>query len=106
MTDIRLTPQARHDLEDIRRFTVETWGPDQWHRYFTGLLAAIERVTVERNCGRPRHSLRPKMRSLGYLQHLIFFEPIAHAGGETVILRIVHQRRDLSALTYFDDMNG
>ena len=104
--DIRLTWLARRDLEDIRRFTVETWGPDQWNRYFTGLMAAFQRVTIDNKCGRPRDTLRPNMRSLSYQQHLIFFEPIAHAGGETVVLRIVHQRRDLSALSYFDGLNG
>lgn len=101
--DIRLTPLARRDLEDIRRFTVEIWGQDQWRRYFTGLVAAFEHATRDRKCGRPRDNLRYGMRSLDYQKHLIFFEPITHAGGETVILRVVHQRRDLAALVYHDD---
>lgn len=102
--DIRLTPQARRDLQDIRRFTVGTWGNDQWHRYFTGLVSAFERVMRDEGCGRPRDSLRYGMRSLDYQKHLIFFERITHAGGEPVILRIVHQRRELAALHYHDDL--
>ena len=104
--DVRLTRQARRDLEDIRRFTVESWGQDQWHSYFAGLVAAFERVTVDSRCGRPRDALRVRMRSVDYQKHLIFFEPITHARGDVVILRIVHQRRDLAALSYHDDPEG
>ena len=103
MNDIRLTRQARKDLEEIRAFTVETWGQDQWHRYFAGLAAMFERVAADKFCGRPRDDLRFRMRSIDFQKHLIFFETIAHAGGETVILRIVHQRRDLAAWSYSDD---
>ena len=102
--DIRLTLQARSDLEDIRIFTTQTWGKDQWHRYFSGLVTIFERVTSDKTCGRPRDALRPRMRSLDYQKHLIFFEPITHAGGAVVILRIVHQRRDIAALSYHDDL--
>ncbi len=102
--DVRLTRQARGDLEDIRRYTISLWGQDQWHRYFAGLAAVFERVTADSLCGRPRDTLRARMRSFAYQKHLIFFEPIAHAGGEVVILRIVHQRRDLAALSYHDDL--
>ena len=104
--DIRLTRQARSDLGDIREFTIQTWGQDQWHRYFAGIVAMFERVTVEQKCGRPRDALRPRMRSLDYQKHLIFFEPITHAGGAVVILRIVHQRRDIAALSYHDDSDA
>ena len=103
---VRLTPQARRDLDDIRRFTVETWGQTQWLNYFAGLVAAFQRLTRDARCGRPRGALRIGMRSFDYQKHLIFFEPIAHAGGEVVILRIVHQRRDLAALSYHDDLEG
>lgn len=100
--DIRLTLLARQDLDDIRRYTLENWGPEQWRRYFLGLMTAFERVTRERTCGRARDTIRVRMRSLPYQRHLIFFEPVEHAGGEIVILRIVHQARDLAALAYND----
>jgi len=34
---IRLSRQARADLEEIRRYTVKTWGRAQWLRYYRGL---------------------------------------------------------------------
>jgi toxin ParE1/3/4 len=104
--DIRLTRLARQDLDEIRRYTVETWGRDQWQRYFTGLMVAFDRITRERTCGRVRDTIKVRMRSLPYQKHLIFFEPIAHAGGEIVILRVVHQTRNLAALAYNDERRG
>jgi toxin ParE1/3/4 len=104
--DIRLTRLARQDLDEIRRYTVETWGRDQWQRYFSGLMATFERITRERTCGRARDTIKVRMRSLPYQKHLIFFGPIAHAGGEIVILRIVHQTRNLAALAYNDERRG
>ena len=46
------------------------------------------------------------MRSLVYERHLIFFAPVDDFDGRPVILRILHQRRNLAALLYFDDLEG
>ena len=46
------------------------------------------------------------MRSLVYEQHLIFFAPVTSFGGQPVILRILHQRQNLSAVTYLDELEG
>ena len=102
----KLTRTARRDLDAIRRFTVETWGRDQWLRYFAGLSAAFERIAEDGRCGRPREALNKGMRSLAHEQHVIFFNPIRHAGGAVVILRIVHQRRNLDALSFTGDLDG
>jgi toxin ParE1/3/4 len=44
------------------------------------------------------------LRSLTFEQHVIFFNPTVHAGGLIVIVRIVHQRRNLTALSFIDDL--
>jgi len=46
------------------------------------------------------------MRSLVYEKHLIFFAPVASFGGQPVILRILHQRRNLAGLSYLDELEG
>jgi len=48
----------------------------------------------------------PGVRSLVHEKHLIFFSPIASFEGRPVILRILHQRRNQSAVTYLDDLEG
>ena len=100
----RLTRTARRDLEDIRTYTLARWGHDQWLRFFAGLSAAFERIAHDPQGGRQRDKLRPGLRSLTFEQHIIFFGPIRHAGGAVIILRIIHQRRNLAALTFIDDL--
>lgn len=101
----KLTRSARRDLEDIRRFTVDRWGRDQWLKYFAGLQLSFERITTDSGCGRPRDALSAGLRSLTCEQHVIFFSPIRRANGAVVIVRIVHQRRNLAALSLTDDLD-
>jgi toxin ParE1/3/4 len=100
----RLTRTARRELEDIRKYTVARWGRDQWLRYFGGLSAAFERIASDPQTGRQRDMLHRGLRSLTFEQHVIFFNPTVHAGGLIVIVRIVHQRRNLTALSFIDDL--
>ena len=98
--------RARRDLDEIRDWTVETWGRGQWQVYYRGLGAAFRRIAADPDCGRPRDLLGKRMRSLAYEQHLIFFAPVEGFDGKPVILRILHQRRNLAALTYDDDLES
>ena len=103
---IRLSRRARRDLDEIQRFTVETWGRDQWLTYYEGLVRIFDRIAADPDGGRDRSLFAPGLRSLSYRRHLVFFARIAAAGGAPVILRIVHQRRNLPALAYFEDIGG
>ena len=101
-----LSGRARRDLDDIRDWTIATWGRAQWQAYYRGLGAAFRRIASEPECGRPRALLGVGVRSLAYEKHLIFFAQVANFGGQTVILRILHQRRNLAAVTYLDDLES
>jgi toxin ParE1/3/4 len=99
----KLTRTARNDLDDIRKFTVARWGRDQWLRYFAGLSAALGRIAIDPQTGRERDMLHKGLRSLTFEQHVIFFNPIRHAGGAVIVVRILHQRRNFDALSFGDD---
>jgi toxin ParE1/3/4 len=101
----KLTRSARRDLDDIRKYTITRWDREQWLRYFAGLSAAFEKIASDPNCGRQCERLHVGLRSLTFEQHFIFFHPIRHAGGSVVILRIVHQHRNLAALSFADEMD-
>lgn len=103
---IRLSRRARKDLDEIRRFTVERWGRDQWLTYYQGLVRAFEAITANPEGGRDRSLFAPGLRSLTYKRHVIFFARIAAADDEPVILRVVHERRNMPALVYFEDLQG
>jgi toxin ParE1/3/4 len=101
----KLTRSARHDLDDIRKYTLARWGRDQWLRYFAGLTTAFEKIATDPEAGRRRDKLHNGLRSLTFEQHFIFYHPIKHAGGAVVIVRIVHQSRNLAALSFAEEMD-
>ena len=103
---IRLSRLARQDLDDIRRHTIETWGRDQWLKYYRGLVRTFEGIMANPDGGRDRGLFAAGLRSANYERHVIFFARVAAADAATVILRIVHQRRNLPALVYFEDISG
>ena len=103
---IRLSRLAQRDLDDIRRYTLETWGRNQWLTYYRGLVRTFEAIAADPDGGRDRSLFAAGLRSVNYRRHVVFFARIAAAGGEPVILRIVHQRRNLPALTYYEDIDG
>ena len=104
MTKVRLTLTAQRDLAQIREYTILNWGTAQWLGYFMGLASAFETIAQNPNTGRPRDLIRNGLRSLPYESHLIFFRSVRHAGGAVVILRILHQRQNLAALQFMQDL--
>ena len=103
---IRLSGLAKADIEDIRDYTVETWGRDQWLIYYLQLVTAFERITEDPDIGRDRSLFVPGMRSVNCQRHVIFFKRLNAADGAAVILRIVHQRRNMPALVYYEDLDA
>lgn len=103
---IRLSRRAMKDIEDIRAYTLERWTVDQWRHYFAGLSAVMDRIAQDPNCGRPRDLMLNGMRSMPFEKHIIFFLPAQIGVRRVAVLRIVHQRRNLAALTYYEDIDG
>ena len=103
---IKLSRLARRDLDDIRRYTVETWDRDQWPRYYRGLVRTFEGIAADPDGGRDRSLFAAGLRSVNYGRHVVFFARTAAADNAPVILRIVHQRRYMPALVYYEDMDG
>ncbi|MFT3756221.1 MAG: type II toxin-antitoxin system RelE/ParE family toxin [Pseudoxanthomonas sp.] len=102
---IHLSRLARADLDDIRNYTLGTWGRAQWLVYYRRLVAAFEMISDNPDAGRDRSLFVPGMRSLNCEKHVIFYQSLEVAGGGPVILRVVHQRRYLPALIYYDDLS-
>ena len=103
---IKLSRPALRDLDEIRRYTVKTWGRDQWLTYYGGLVRAFEGIAANPDGGRDRSLFAAGLRSVNYRRHVVFYARITAAGDEPVILRIVHQRRNMPALVYFEDIDA
>lgn len=100
-----LSDRARQDLDDIRRYTIEVWGREQWLKYYRGLVEGFEQIADRPMSGRDRSLFVPGTRSLNCQKHVVFFM-LSEAEAAPVILRIVHQRRYMPALVYYKDMDG
>ena len=74
--------------------------------YYQGFVRAFEGVAADPDGGRDRSLFAASLRSVNCNRHVIFCARIAAAGGEPVILRIVHQRRNMPALVYYEDIGG
>ena len=103
---ITLSSLARQDLDETRNYTIRTWGREQWLTYFAGLTSAFEGIMRNLEKGRSRELFCPGLGSANYQRHVIFYKRIAANGNLPVILRIVHQKQHLPALTYYEGMDG
>lgn len=74
MADFSLAREAYADLEDIDRYTLETWGEEQRIAYVTGLFDQFETIAGNPGLGRPRHDIDEGVFSLPYERHVIFYE--------------------------------
>ena len=102
----RLSRLAKRDLDEIRKFTIETWGRDQWLKYYEGLVQAFEGILADPDGGRDRSLFAAGLRSVNCGRHVIFFSRIAAADDKPVVIRIAHQRRNLPALVYYEEISG
>jgi toxin ParE1/3/4 len=100
----RLSSLAEADLDDIRAFTLERWGRDQWQAYYRDLALAFERLAENPAVGRRRDVLRPGLRSLPCGSHVIFYRLLP--GGVVGIARILHYRQSAEALRAADEGSG
>lgn len=103
---LRLSRLARTDIEEIRRYTVEIWGRAQWLAYYRKLVQGFELIAKNPEAGRDRSLFVPGLRSLNCEKHVIFYQRLDAANGAPVILRIVHRKRHLPALVYYDDLDA
>ena len=77
----RLSPLAEADLEDIWRYTFETWSADQADRYLRDLVAVFEDLAASRKPGRPT-DIREGYFKQSAGAHVIYFRRSGRQGLE------------------------
>jgi toxin ParE1/3/4 len=87
-----LARAAYVDLEDIERYTLETWGEPQCDAYISALFEKFDAVAANPALGRSRPELAEGVRSLPHERHVIFYEIV---GGHCHVLRVLHHARDV-----------
>ena len=87
----KLLPRARADLEDIWRYSFETWSLEQAEQYIGRLVRAFEALADGSKLGRPAGHIREGYSSLSVGSHLVFYRTTP---AEIEVVRVLHQRMD------------
>ena len=88
----RLSPRARHDLEEIWRYTAIRWSPKQADRYTRDIIDAAEGLASGALAGQPV-DVRDGYQKRRSGSHVIYYR----FTDETLdVIRILHGRMDVS----------
>ncbi len=89
----RISKQAINDLNNIWRYTLNTWSKEQTDSYYDLLIGAIEFVADNFSTGKSAEQTRKNYRVMAIKSHLIFYRKSTDNIIE--IIRILHQRMDI-----------
>lgn len=88
---VRVQRAASHRLDDIYRYTLDKWGPEQAERYIAGLFDAFARIESRQILSRP---IPAHLGVDGYFcrfeSHFIYWKWLAD--GDVGIVTILHER--------------
>jgi toxin ParE1/3/4 len=88
---LRLTPEARADVREIRRYTARQWGARQRDVYYAHLNRGMRTLLDYPERGRPRNELYVGCRSLPVEHHIVYYYLTDE---EIVIDRVLHGSQD------------
>lgn len=91
----RLTPKAEDDLEEIWRYSAETWSAAQADRYIDTLISAIETIVAMPTLARERVDFDPPVRIHPAAEHLTIYS-IDRA--TILVIRILGGRQNWRAM--------
>ena len=91
MTRFFVTGKAASDLNEIGRYSRETWGKRQSDLYLRQLAARFRWISDNPNAGRKWPDLHESILSFPEGEHLVFYRKNADSGE---ILRVLHKRMD------------
>ncbi len=91
----RLVPKSLEDLEDVWRYTAETWSIEQADTYIDDLTRVFETIAASPTLGREWQEFTPPVRIHPHERHVIVYV-IRDQG--VVVLRILGGRQNWQAI--------
>lgn len=89
---LELSRRAQADLDEIRDYSLAEFGIERAIAYLDAIEDVFRRALDYPDIGAVHPAVHPPTRSLGCLQHRIFYE----VRGDTVsVVRILHKAMDL-----------
>lgn len=89
MLAYHITPDARADLIDIRRYTVQQWGESQSQSYLSELRQTIRLLAETPSLGKSRSDVGTEVLSFPHTSHVIYYVEHDH---HIVVFAVLHQR--------------
>ena len=88
------SPAAEADLEQIWRYSAETWSADQADQYVLQIHGSCTELAANRRKGRSLADIRAGYYKLNVGSHFIVYRIV----GESIdVVRVLHQRMDIGA---------
>lgn len=92
MAELRLTPAALRDLEDIWRYTAREWGVAQAAHYLDVLNVTFEALAAAPFAAPACDHVRPGYRRQRVERHAVFYRV---EGDTLLVVRVLHERMDV-----------
>lgn len=92
MLELRLSPKAVIDLEQIYEFTSQTWGINQSDKYQDELFTAMRLISKNPRIGSQYYFKEGNYRKMNINRHILFYKQNKK---ECLVVRILHERMDL-----------
>ena len=73
MAKLKVSREARTDIQEIVRYTKQEWGKEQAERYVDGLEALFQKLVSSPNMGRPSKLPLSGLREMNYQSHIVFY---------------------------------
>jgi toxin ParE1/3/4 len=91
MSEYRLTPAARRDLEGIWRYTNQRWGVEQANRYIDVLTEAFAVLAGAPKTAPACDHIRAGYRHRSVERHVVYFKTAPYG---IAVVRVLHERMD------------
>ena len=92
MADVRFTPAALRDLENIWNYTTQQWGEEQAVRYLDALNTGFEALAVTPLSGSTCEHIRVGYRRLRVERHSLYYRIESTL---VIVVRVLHERMDV-----------
>jgi len=94
----RLTPDARSDLIEIRKYTLTQWGKEPSGKYVSGIRQTIKILSETPRIGKQQQDTGDNVFNFPYASHVIYYT--LH-NKQRVVFAILHKR--MTPLSHLHD---
>jgi len=93
MLNYELSLDAEHDLKDIARYTLNTWGKPIFEQYRSGLKKVFKNIANKEVLEKSFSKKFPELLVTKFRYHFIFYIP--NKNKKPIIIGVIHEQRDL-----------